>query len=120
VGVSRVAWTILSPLCVVLAIAAVVTIARENRADPAAEAAQGDTVTMEDIAFSPGQLTVARGTQIVFDNKDVAPHTVTADDGSVDSEILDPGKTFSVVASEGFSYHCEIHPSMKAEIRLEG
>ena len=119
---SRFVWTILAPFCVVLAVLAVVTIVRENTAEPAAAAAEaeGDTVKMEGLEFAPAEITVSRGTEITFDNNDVAPHTVTADDASVDSGVIDPGKAFALVASESFSYHCEIHPSMKAEVRLEG
>ncbi len=119
---SRIVWSVVAPFCVVLAVLAVVTIVRESTDAPAAQAAdeQGDTVLMEGLEFAPGTITVARGSEIVFDNNDVAPHTVTADDGSVDSGILDPGKAFKLAAEESFSYHCEIHPSMQAEVRLEG
>ena len=51
---------------------------------------------------------------------DAVPHTVTADDKSVDSGVLGPGKTFKVAVSKSFAYHCEIHPSMKAKIELAG
>jgi plastocyanin len=121
VRMSRVAWSILAPFCVVLAVLSVVTIVREDTADPdAAVEADADTVRMEGLEFAPAEITVSRGSEITFDNNDVAPHTVTADDGSVDSGVIDPGKAFPVVASESFSYHCEIHPSMKADVRLEG
>ncbi len=120
---SRVVWSILAPFCAVLALLAVITIARESGGGDdaaAAETAVAGTVTMEGTAFAPGELTAARGTEVVFDNNDVAPHTVTADDGSTDSGVIDPGSAFRLVAEGGFAYHCEIHPSMKAEIRIEG
>jgi plastocyanin len=119
---SRAVWTILVPFCLLLAVLAVVTIVRESsggaEADPSANTA--GTVEMANIKFAPATLTVARGTEVVFDNKDVAPHTVTADDGSSDSGIIDPGSAYKLSVDEGFSYHCEIHPAMKAEIQLEG
>jgi hypothetical protein len=39
------------------------------------------------------------------------PHTVTADDGSVDSGNLDPGETFTVTldGTGSFAYHCRYH-----------
>ena len=118
---SRIVWTFLAPFCLVLAVLAVVTIVRENRTEPAAKAAQSTgTVLMEGTKFSPAATTVARGTRVVFDNNDTAPHTVTADDGSSDSGIIEPGSAYSLVADASFTFHCEIHPSMTAEIRLEG
>jgi plastocyanin len=121
--VSRATWSILVPFCVVLALLAVITIVRENTAGEDAAAAtttKTDTVQMAGTKFAPAEITVARGGEVTFDNDDVAPHTVTADDGAVDSGVIDPGKAFKVTVNEAFSYHCEIHPSMKATVALEG
>lgn len=117
---SRIVWSIVAPFCVVLAILAVVTIVRENSAEPAAaaESATADTVLMEGLKFAPADISVSRGTKVVFDNNDVAPHTVTADSGDTDSGIIDPGSAFTLVAEESFAYRCEIHPSMTAEIQV--
>jgi plastocyanin len=106
----------------VLALLAVVTIVRENSGgtEVAAAAEQTDTVEMAGTKFAPAEITVARGAEITFDNNDVAPHTVTADDGSTDSGIIDPGKAFKLTVNDAFAYHCEVHPSMKATVRLEG
>ena len=86
----------------------------------AAGAAAGGTVTMAGLAFAPGTLTVAKGSTVVFDNDDTAPHTVTARSGGVDSGVLDPGKQFSVTVTDGFDYFCSIHPSMTAKIAVTG
>jgi plastocyanin len=102
---------------------AIVTIVRENSAGDAVAAATGadtDTVQMAGTKFSPSELTVARGSVVTFDNDDVAPHTVTADDGSADSGVIDPGKAFELTVNDALTYHCEIHPSMTATIALEG
>ena len=89
-------------------------------AGPAAGAAAGGTVKMAGLAFAPGTLTVAKGSTVVFDNDDTAPHTVTARSGGVDSGVLDPGKRFSTTVTEGFDYFCQIHPSMTAKIVVTG
>jgi plastocyanin len=89
-------------------------------AEGAAAAGGGGTVKMAGLAFAPGTLTAARGTTVVFDNDDTAPHTVTARSGGVDSGVLDPGKRFSVTVTEGFDYFCSIHPSMTAKIAVTG
>jgi plastocyanin len=87
-------------------------------AQPVAAAAGGGTVKMAGLSFAPGTLTVARGTTVVFDNDDTAPHTVTARSGGVDSGVLDPGKQFSLTVTDGFDYFCSIHPSMTAKIAV--
>jgi plastocyanin len=115
----RVVWTGIVALFAAIAILAVVVIIKENTL-PARAATGATSVVMARIAYNPPTLTVRTGTKVVFDNADVAPHTVTADDGSIDSGLLSPGKAFEVVVDKPFAYHCEVHPSMKAQIELEG
>jgi plastocyanin len=113
-------------LFVAFAVAGPVVIVWERLAadDTGATAAQeggaagggGNTVGMAGLKFQPGTLTVARGTTVVFDNDDTAPHTVTARSGGTDSGVIDPGKRFSLVAAESFDYFCSIHPSMTAKL----
>lgn len=112
---------------VVLAVAGPVIMVRDQLADDApaapaapAAAAAGSRVKMAGLAFAPGTLTVARGSTVVFDNDDTAPHTVTARSGGVDSGVLDPGRQFSTTVTDGFDYFCSIHPSMTAKIAVTG
>jgi plastocyanin len=124
-------WLLVVVVMVGLAVAGPVIILRDQLADDppaaptAAEGAQpvaaaagagGGTVKMAGLSFAPGTLTVARGTTVVFDNDDTAPHTVTARSGGVDSGVLDPGRQFSLAVTDGFEYFCSIHPSMTARI----
>ena len=125
-------WLLVVVVMVGLAVAGPVIILRDQLADDppaaptAAEGAQpaaaagggGGTVKMAWLSFAPGTLTVARGATVVFDNDDTAPHTVTARSGGVDSGVLDPGKQFSLVVTDGFDYFCSIHPSMTAKIAV--
>jgi plastocyanin len=129
-------WLLVVVLMIGLALAGPVVMIRGRLADragepTAAEGAQpaagtgGNTVKMAGLAFSPGTLTVARGTTVVFDNDDTAPHTVTArsggtDSGGTDSGVLDPGRQFSLAVTDGFDYFCSIHPSMTAKIAVTG
>jgi plastocyanin len=113
----RVVWTGIVAAFLAIAVCAVAVIFRENVGS--ARPAAGATVVMAKLAYSPAKLTVRRGTTVVFDNQDVAPHTVTADDAPIDSGLIAPGKAFEVVVHEGFTYHCNVHPSMKAEIEME-
>ena len=125
-------WLLVVVVMVGLAVAGPVIILRDQLADdtPAAPTAAhgaqpvaaagggGGTVKMAGLSFAPGTLTVARGATVVFDNDDTAPHTVTARSGGVDSGVLDPGKQFSLVVTDGFDYFCSIHPSMTAKIAV--
>ena len=102
-----------------IAVAAVVTIVyRQNQGSSAP--AKANTVVMAQIAFSPKTLTAAKGSEIVFENKDVAPHNVTADDPQISSGTIAPGKSFRLVVQQPFEYRCTIHPGMDAKVVLAG
>jgi plastocyanin len=85
-----------------------------------AAAAGGTTVAMAGLRFQPATLTVAKGTTVVFANDDTAPHTVTARAGAPSSGVIDPGKSFTLVAASSFDYFCSIHPSMTAKLVVSG
>jgi plastocyanin len=125
-------WLLVVVAMAGLAVAGPVIMVRDQLADragvptvaegaqPAEGTAAGGTVRMAGLAFAPATLTVAKGSTVVFDNDDTAPHTVTARSGGVDSGVLDPGKQFSVTVTDGFDYFCSIHPSMTAKIAVTG
>jgi plastocyanin len=73
---------------------------------------------MEGLKFAPATLTVPKGTTVLFDNQDVAPHTVTSDEAGVDSGVIGPGKSFELEVDRSFEYVCSIHPSMRAKINV--
>jgi plastocyanin len=85
-------------------------------------AGAGSSATIKDLAFEPADLTTAVGGQVTWTNMDGVAHTVTLDDGSVDSGNLQNGATFShTFTSAGtFAYHCNIHPSMKGTVTVSG
>jgi plastocyanin len=92
------------------------TAAAPAAAAPATPKGGTTTVAMAGLKFSPATLSVRKGTTVVFDNDDVAPHTVTSQDDTIDSGVLNPGKSFSLVVTAGFKYRCTIHPSMTASV----
>jgi plastocyanin len=83
-------------------------------------AAAASAVTIQGFSFGPASLTVPVGATVTWTNKDPAEHTVTADDGSFESQKLPTGQTFSQTFAKAgtFSYHCTIHPTMTASITV--
>ena len=76
-------------------------------------------VKIEGFAFSPDTITIPVGTEVNWINMDSAPHNVTSDMGSeLDSPSMAQGDIFTHVFSTAgtFTYHCGIHPSMKATV----
>lgn len=77
-------------------------------------------ITIQNFTFSPPVLNVAVGTTVTATNKDSAPHTWTADNGTWDSGDLRQNASFSYrfTAAGAFPYHCTIHPSMKGTVNV--
>ncbi|MFN8584376.1 MAG: plastocyanin/azurin family copper-binding protein [Dehalococcoidia bacterium] len=76
------------------------------------------SVTIDNLAFLPGSVTVTVGSTVVWRNGDQFPHDVTADGGGFGSNTLQRGDTFSTTFSSAgtFTYMCTIHPSMHGTI----
>ncbi|HYM80531.1 MAG TPA: cupredoxin family copper-binding protein [Candidatus Limnocylindria bacterium] len=75
-------------------------------------------VVIRGFQFDPAALTVAIGDTIEWRNRDIFPHTSTADDGAWDSGNLPADTAWStVIARPGaHAYHCSYHPNMKAQL----
>ena len=91
---------------------------------PAGAADQGHAthaVTIENMQFNPAQLTVHPGDRIVFTNKDLFPHTVTADDGAFDSHSIAPNATWSYRAKQAgkHAYKCTYHSTMTGTVIVQ-
>ena len=68
---------------------------------------------MQNIAFNPQSLTVSAGTTVTWTNNDQVQHTVTWDDQSVNSGLLNQGETFSYTFDTPgtYGYFCIPHGS---------
>lgn len=79
------------------------------------------TVVMEGTRFDPPELTVRPGDTVVWVNRDLFPHTVTAQSGVFDSGSIAPDKSWKYrVRKVGvLPYFCAFHPSMKGTLRVE-
>ncbi len=77
-------------------------------------------VEIEGFAFLPDRLRVAPGDRVTWVNKDIAPHTATAVDGSWDTGTIRAGEAASLVVGNGQAetYICRFHPQMSARLAL--
>jgi plastocyanin len=78
-------------------------------------------VFIQNMAFSPSSITVAKHTSIKWTNKDSNNHTVTSNSGLFNSGNLGNGSTFSFTFDSAgtFNYHCSIHSSMTGSVIVQ-
>jgi plastocyanin len=113
------------PLTVLLASGAVAVAASAAGAATLAAAAAAKpvthTVTIENMQFNPPALTVKSGERVVWVNKDLFPHTVTADNKSFDSGSIAANASWSYVAREKgeYAYSCTFHPTMHGKLTVQ-
>jgi plastocyanin len=77
------------------------------------------TVEISDFTFSAP--TAGPGSSVTVANRDGAPHTVSADDGSFESGTVEAGATGTFVAPAApgtYQFHCEIHPQMSGTLTV--
>jgi plastocyanin len=98
-------------------------VVRVQALDPAREG--------EELGFDPNDLEVQAGTAVVLANVGGKPHSLTADDGSFDTGIVNPGAqggrfagaNATIVPGKAgtFPFHCEVHPEvMKGVLTVTG
>ena len=80
-----------------------------------------NNVTIQNFAYSPASLTVKVGDKVTWTNQDSIGHSATADDNSFDTGVLAQGQSGSETFSKAgtFTYHCSVHPNMKATIIVQ-
>jgi len=82
--------------------------------------AQELTIEIQNFAFHPDSVTVAKGAKITWVNKDSTDHTVTSDvaGGLLNSPSIAPGASWSFTFTQDatYRYHCAPHPNMKGTI----
>lgn len=73
-------------------------------------------VTIKGMQFDPAELVVERGSEVVWVNEDLVPHTATA--RAFDSGNIPAGASWAHVASQAgdHPYVCAFHPTMKGRL----
>jgi uncharacterized membrane protein len=75
-------------------------------------------VVIKQVRFNPPELTVAPGDTVEWKNEDIFSHSATADDGSFDSGLIAPGRSWKTTFNNvgKITYHCYPHPNMSGSI----
>ena len=81
---------------------------------------QGAAAQQVKTYYLPNPSTVTANSKVTWNNKDIAPHTATATDGSFDTGIMKVGSSGSAIvrAQGGVPYHCTIHPWMNGMLQV--
>ncbi len=91
-----------------------------SSSDAAPAAAAPVLAEMIDFDYDPAVVTVPVGGSVEWRNAGVAPHTVTARDGSFDSGLVVTGDawvgTFGTIGE--WEYFCTVHPNMTGTLRV--
>ena len=87
---------------------------------PSGEAQRSEKVEIVEFTYGPDPVTVQEGGKVIWLNRDTAPHTATADDGSFDTGTIERGKLGSETFKQAgtYPYFCEIHPTMHGTVEV--
>jgi plastocyanin/uncharacterized membrane protein len=107
-----------SSLLLLLLTAAVAAVSLGAKAQENANGPATHTVIIKQMRFQTAQLNAKPGDVIEWENEDIFAHTATADNGSFDSGLINPGQSWKTVMKDTgtVGYHCRPHPNMTASI----
>jgi plastocyanin len=82
----------------------------------AAAAPKTYVVAIEGMRFNPPTLTVQRGDRVVWTNKDLVPHTASANAKVFDSHSIAANASWTYLPDKpgSYPYACSFHPTMQA------
>jgi len=84
--------------------------------------ANANTVTIQNFAFLPGDITIKKGTTVTWTNNDSTAHSVNETDNQKgpDSGNLNPGDKYSFTFDQTgtFKYRCNLHPEMLGTVTV--
>ncbi len=91
-----------------------------NAAAPSGDAVRSAEVEIEDFSYRPDPVTIEEGGKVIWKNRDSAPHTATAADGSFDTGTIEEDKLKSETFKEPgtYAYICSIHPQMHGTVEV--
>jgi plastocyanin len=88
---------------------------------PRAATAGATAVRIANLTFDARTVHLRAGATVRWTNGDQLQHSVTADDGSFDSGLIEPGKSYERVFDRpgDYAYHCTPHPFMTGHVIVE-
>lgn len=91
-----------------------------NAAAPSGDAVRSAEIEIEDFSYRPDPVTIEEGGKVIWRNRDSAPHTATAADGSFDTGAIEEDKIKSETFKEPgtYQYVCSIHPQMHGTVEV--
>jgi len=98
----------------------------QNSATQSSQSSQAptsaNTVTIQNFAFLPGDITIKKGTTVTWTNNDSTAHSVNETDNQKgpDSGDLNPGDKYSFTFDQTgtFKYRCNLHPEMLGTVTV--
>ena len=114
---SRISLSVILSLTVLTALLGHV---KRVESDDVDRAGKRHVIEMRQLVFRPSTLIVSPGDTVVWINRDIVPHTATAEDESWDSEVIAPDQSWEMVPTEigSQSYICSLHPSMVGTLEV--
>jgi len=75
-------------------------------------------VRISNFAYAPAVIRVPAGSTVTWQNDDAEAHTVTSDDKSMDTGVIEEGvsATLSFPVAGDYAYYCTIHPGMRGRV----
>jgi plastocyanin len=90
----------------------------------ATETTRTHIVLIEGMKFTPTELRAGPGDRVVFQNKDLLPHTATAKEPKAfDSGLIKAGDSWTLQlarSAQTIRYVCLYHPTMEGQIIVKG
>lgn len=85
------------------------------------EGATSQAISIQNFAFSPGNVHVPVGAKVTWKNEDQAPHVATAADGSWTTPNLQKGQSALITFDKAgdYLYICTYHPGMTGRILVQ-
>jgi plastocyanin len=104
-----------------VAAVAVAAVAVTVLAPPAMAAPHTYTVVIDAMKFEPTPARLRVGDTIVWVNRDMFRHTVTARNGAFDVDLEAGAKRSTVIKAAGkIAFYCRFHPGMTGSLTVTG
>lgn len=95
------------------------TSQNQTSSDTNTQSQSSNGITIKDMAFTPSEITVKKGTLVTWTNMDSVEHNITKDSGDGPaSDNLSQGEAYSFKFENTgtFKYHCGLHPTMTGTV----